>query len=156
MKVAISSMTDQLNSQIDPHFTRAKHFIIVDTDSDNYQPLHISDLKFKDIVKKGTSQKLVNSGVDALITGDCPKRALNELHEAGIEVLGNRHGSVIENINAFKNDQLKQAQRDYDYSQSKVPCSIDTQSDWMEIIPGFIPYKCDNKGQQSPHYRGKK
>ena len=156
MKVAVSSMTDQLNSKIDPHFIRAKHFIIVDTDSDYYQPLNLSDLKFKDIVQKETTQKLVNSGVDALITSDYPKNAWNEFHEAGIEVFENRHGSVIENIKAFKNDQIKQAKRDTDNSQLKVPCSIDTQSEWMQIIPGFIPYKYDKMSQKSRHHLERK
>jgi len=103
MKIAVTSQGKTLDSQVDPRFGRAPYFIIVDTES----------LDFEVIDNSANQNAFKGAGIQAatdvskhkaevLLTGHCGPNAFKALSAAGIKVCNNATGTVREAVDAFK------------------------------------------------------
>ena len=108
MKVAVTSQGPDLESQVDARFGRAKYFIVVDTDTgqsraeDNTQNLnavHGAGIQ--------AARKVVEQGVEAVVTGNVGPKAFSALQAANVEVHVGASGSVGNAVEQFKAGQLR-------------------------------------------------
>jgi predicted Fe-Mo cluster-binding NifX family protein len=110
MKVAITSLESSLDSQIDATFGRCQYFIIVDTDSMEFEAIKNPSLSVSQGVGIQSAQLIAGKNISALITGHCGPNAFNVLNQSGIEVITGASGKVSQVIEDFKNGNLKSSE----------------------------------------------
>jgi len=95
MKIAITSMGQDLNSQVDPRFGRAAYILIVDTVDNGVEVLdnseNINAFKGAGIQAAAMVSKM---GAEVLLTGYCGPNAHKTLQAAGIKVANDVSGKV--------------------------------------------------------------
>jgi len=120
MKIAVTSTGANLDAEVDPRFGRAKIFIIVDTETGDFEVLdnaqNVNAAQGAGI-QAGTS--ISDKGVEYLLTGHCGPNAFRTLASANIKVITGAEGTVKQAVEDFKNGKLKAAE------------SADVQGRWM-------------------------
>jgi len=87
MKIAVTSQGEDMSSQVDPRFGRAGKFIVVDTETGEYQV--VDNAQNLDAVQGAgvqAAQTVVGLGVQAVLTGNCGPKAFRVLQAAGIKI----------------------------------------------------------------------
>jgi predicted Fe-Mo cluster-binding NifX family protein len=110
MKIIVTSQGTNLDSAVDPRFGRARHFLLVDTETmqttahDNAQNLN---------APQGAgiqaAQAVSNLGAGAIITGHVGPKAFTTLRAAGIAVYLGASGTAREAIEQFRAGRLQLA-----------------------------------------------
>ena len=107
MKIAVTSMGKEIDSQVDPRFGRAQYIVILDQSGtvleavDNSQNLNamrgagIQAAKF-----------LADRKVDVLMTGHCGPNAFTTLKAAGIKVVIEQSGTVKEAFDRLNRNEV--------------------------------------------------
>jgi predicted Fe-Mo cluster-binding NifX family protein len=102
MKIAISSMGRDLNSEVDPRFGRAAYILIVDTADHGVEVLdnseNINAFKGAGIQAAAMVSK---KGAEVLMTGYCGPNAYKTLQAAGIKVVNDVSGKVEDAVEAL-------------------------------------------------------
>ncbi len=113
MKVAVTSQGPDVASQVDPRLGEAGFLIVVDTSTgrfttrDNTQKLNAVDNAGGE-----AAQKVMDLGVDAVITGNVSDKALATLEAGNVKVCaGGLGGSVMDAVERFKAEQLENASK---------------------------------------------
>lgn len=106
MKVAVSSQGVNLDSQVDPRFGRCPYFVIVDTDTMEFETLQNTFAMTAGGAGIQTAQMLANKGVEVVLTGSCGPNAYQTLFAAGVQVVIGVAGTVRNAIEQFKAGQL--------------------------------------------------
>ncbi len=106
MKLAISSQGKDINSEIDPRFGRCAYFLIVDSESMEYEAIPNSYAMAMGGAGIQTGQMIANKGVEVVITGNCGPNAFQVLTAAGIKIIIGVSGKVIDAVNKFKEGKL--------------------------------------------------
>lgn len=110
MKLAIPSQGNSLESMMDTRFARARYFIIVDSETDNYEVVNnekTASAGHGAGVEAG--QNLANMKVEIVIGPAFGPNAMQILKSANIKMYLKSGGTVKEAIDDFKNDKLKLA-----------------------------------------------
>jgi len=103
MKVAVSAQGQDLSAPFHPGFGRAPGFIIYDLDTDEFTYLsNEHNLAGAKGVGARTAQDVVNSGVQAVITGQTGPKAFAFLRGQKIDIYLTDKQTVQEAIEAFK------------------------------------------------------
>lgn len=110
MKIIITSEGPGRNSRVDPRFGRAKHFLLIDTETgeasshDNAQNLN---------APQGAgiqaAQAVARLGAGAVLTGNVGPKAFMTLHAANIAIYTGAAGTVNEALEQYNQGQLQQA-----------------------------------------------
>lgn len=107
MKIAITSQGQDLESPIDPRFGRAPYFIIVDTDSLEFEAVDnsasMNAFKGAGIQAAATISK---NGAKVLLTGYCGPKAFQALETAKIKVANDVSGTVKDAVAAFNKGNI--------------------------------------------------
>jgi predicted Fe-Mo cluster-binding NifX family protein len=107
MKIAVTSSGQTLDSPVDPRFGRAAYFLIVDTESLDFEVVdnadNINAFKGAGIQAAVTISK---KGAEVLLTGYCGPNAYKTLAAADIKVANDVSGTVREALKAFKEGKL--------------------------------------------------
>ena len=110
MKIAITAQGTDLNSELDSRFGRCKQFIIVDSETKEFE---IIDNKQNLNAAQGagiqSGQNIINAGVEALITGHCGPKAYKVLNAGDVKIYYAKNGTVNELLEKFKTDELQLA-----------------------------------------------
>ncbi len=106
MKLAISSSGKDLSSQLDPRFGRCRYFLIVETDTMNFEVFDNTNAALGGGAGIQSAQLIAAKGAKALITGNCGPNAMQTLSAAGIEVYLGQAGIVQELVDTYKSGQL--------------------------------------------------
>lgn len=103
MKIAVSSMENDLQSQVDPRFGRAAYILIIDTETLEFIAYDNNENKnaFKGAGIKAAAM-LSDKDAAVLLTGFCGPNAFQTLKAAGIKVVSNQQGRVIDVVQKFK------------------------------------------------------
>ena len=110
MKVAVTAMGKDLGAAVDPRFGRARYFIVVDTESEDFEVLdNEQNLNAAQGAGIQSARNVSESGADALITGNCGPRAFATLSAAGIKVYIGATGTVAQAVEALKAGELQAA-----------------------------------------------
>ena len=108
MRIAVTSTGNELISDMDPRFGRAKYFIIVDPKTLEYE---VAENKQNLNLPQGAgiqaAKTIVDQKVDVLISGNCGPKAFQVLDAAGINVVTGAKGRVIDAVTQYKNGQLQ-------------------------------------------------
>ena len=108
MKIAVTSAGNELISDMDPRFGRAKYFIIVDPATLEYE---VAENKQNLNLPQGAgiqaAKTIVDQKADVLISGNCGPKAFQVLNAAGIKVVTGAKGRVIDAVTQYKSGQLQ-------------------------------------------------
>lgn len=109
MKVAVTSQGEELSSEIDPRFGRAKWLIVVDTETGKSEA-HDNTVNLNAAQGAGiqTGQNIANLDVDAVITGNVGPNAFRTLSTAKVKVFLADKQTVQQAIDSFKAGKLKE------------------------------------------------
>jgi len=107
MKVAITVKGAGLECQVEPRFGRAEHFVIVETDCgqcelfDNSQNSHASSG-----AGVQTGQRILDLGVDVVLTGHVGPKALEVLQAGGVDVCTGVSGTAQDALRTFEAEKV--------------------------------------------------
>ncbi|MCK4784267.1 MAG: NifB/NifX family molybdenum-iron cluster-binding protein [Desulfobacteraceae bacterium] len=107
MKIAVTSTGTDLESEVDPRFGRAPYFLIVDSETFDFEALdnkeNVNALKGAGIQAAGM---VSNKGAEVLLTGFCGPNAFKVLKAAKIGVANNASGTVRDAVEAYLDGKL--------------------------------------------------
>ena len=106
MKVTITAMENNLDSQIDPRFGRCKFFVTVDTETLEFEATPNKNQSAMGGAGIQAAQTVANKGVDAVITGSIGPNAFQTLSAANLKVYTGGKGTIKEVIEQFKKGEL--------------------------------------------------
>jgi len=108
MKIAVTAKNDNLESDVDPRFGRCSHFLIVDTDTMDFESISNQSAMVSGGAGIQAAQTVAKTGVKIILTGNMGPNAFQTLSAAGIKVYVGATGSVKEAIEQFNRGELKQ------------------------------------------------
>lgn len=116
MKICISTTGSNLDAPVDPRFGRAQYFLIVETDSLQFEAIPNQGLSMARGAGIASAQMITSTGVKTIITGNMGPNAFMVLQGSGIKIYGNVLGMTARQaIEEFKKGNLKEM------SDSTVP-----------------------------------
>lgn len=107
MKIAVSAAGNNLESPMDQRFGRAASFIIVETETTDYEAIDNSAAASSGGAGISAAQLVADKDVQAVITGNVGPNAMNVLKAANIEIYKGSAASVKENVELFKKGALE-------------------------------------------------
>ncbi|PIY32137.1 MAG: dinitrogenase iron-molybdenum cofactor biosynthesis protein [Candidatus Infernicultor aquiphilus] len=107
MKIAITSSGSDLKSEVDPRFGRCAYFILVETDTDEFEAVENTGAQGMGGVGIQSGQIMADREVKTVLTGSCGPNAFQTLQAAGIKVITGVSGTVQEAIDKFKSGDYK-------------------------------------------------
>lgn len=106
LKVAVAAQGQGLDSPVDMRFGRAPFFLVVDSETLDYEVITNPAVQAPGGAGIQTVQLLVRSGVGAVVAGNVGPNAMSALRAAGVQVLAARGATVRENVQAFLRGEL--------------------------------------------------
>ena len=107
MKIAVTSSGTDLDSPVDPRFGRAPYFLIVDSESLEFE---VVDNKENANALKGAGIQAASTvsekGAEVLLTGFCGPNAFKAMKAGKIGVANNAEGTVREAVKAYVEGRL--------------------------------------------------
>lgn len=108
MKIAVTSTGTELTSDVDPRFGRAAYFLIVDPETLEFETVENSqNMNLPQGAGIQAGKTVADKNVDTVLTGNCGPKAFRTLEAAGIKVVTEVNGRVIDAVLKFKNGELK-------------------------------------------------
>jgi predicted Fe-Mo cluster-binding NifX family protein len=103
MKIAVTSQGDTLDSQLDTRFGRAAYILIIDSKTLEFDSI---DNNENENAFKGAGIQaaaiIINADAQVLLTGFCGPNAFKTLAAAGVKVVSDQAGPVIDVVHKFK------------------------------------------------------
>jgi predicted Fe-Mo cluster-binding NifX family protein len=109
MKIAITSTGKTLDSQVDPRFGRAAYFIIVDTETMDFNVIENESAVAAGGAGISSAKVVIDNGAAAVLTGNCGPNAERTLSAAGVKLYTGVTGTISEAIELFKGGKLTEA-----------------------------------------------
>jgi predicted Fe-Mo cluster-binding NifX family protein len=123
MKICVSSQGNTLDSQVDPRFGRCLYFLVVDTDTLEYEAIKNPNIDAMGGAGIQSGQLVAGRQVKAVITGNVGPNAFQTLKTAGIEIITGISGSVKKAIEKYKKGDLSVAQGPSTAAHSGMPAN---------------------------------
>jgi predicted Fe-Mo cluster-binding NifX family protein len=106
MKIAISSSGQDLAAQLDPQFGRCRYFLIIETDTMNFEVFDNDNAALGGGAGIQSAQFIAAKGAKALITGYCGPNAMQTLSAAGVQVYAGQAGTVKDIVETYQKGKL--------------------------------------------------
>jgi predicted Fe-Mo cluster-binding NifX family protein len=110
MKIAVPAEDGSLDAEISMVFGRAKYFILVDSETEEFQ---VVDNKQNVLSPMGAgiqaAQTVANNDAQGVIAVNCGPKAFKTLKAAGIGVFLTTGGKIRETLESYKSGKLKPA-----------------------------------------------
>lgn len=107
MKIAVTAQGPDLSSPVDPHFGRARQFVVVDTETNAVEAVdNVQNVNAAHGAGIQAAQTISQLGVEVVLTGNCGPNAFRTLGAAGITICVGASGSVGEAVEAYKAGRL--------------------------------------------------
>ncbi|MDD5131656.1 MAG: NifB/NifX family molybdenum-iron cluster-binding protein [bacterium] len=107
MKLCITSEGKDLASKVDPRFGRCQYFIIVDTDTLEFEAVGNPNLEAMGGAGIQSAQLVASKQAKAVVTGNAGPNAFQTLTAAGIKVFTGASGTIKETIERYKKGEYK-------------------------------------------------
>jgi predicted Fe-Mo cluster-binding NifX family protein len=106
VKIAISAMEPGLESEVDPRFGRSQYFILVESETMQFETLRNPNLEASSGAGIGAAQLVCDKGAGAVITGRIGPKAHQVLSATGVLMLTGVSGKIRPAIERFKAGRL--------------------------------------------------
>ena len=107
MKIAVTAQGGSLDSSVDPRFGRCPYYIIVDTETMEFEAIENPYAHSLTGAGIQAAQFVANQGVEAVLTGSCGPNAFQVLQTAGVKVIVGVVGRVRDAVERFKRGELQ-------------------------------------------------
>ena len=111
MKLAVSAIGRDLDAQVDPRFGRCQHFIIVDSDTLEFEAIENPNIGIMSRAGIQLGHMMADRGVQVILTDNIGPNAFQTLSAAGVQVIAGVSGTVREAIHKLNSDQLRPISR---------------------------------------------
>ena len=108
MKICVTSVSGDLDAQVDPRFGRCPYFTIVDSETMEFNAISNDSTNAAHGAGIQAAQTVANIGVKVVITGNVGPNAFNVLSATGIKIVTGASGSVKEAVEKYKSGQLQE------------------------------------------------
>jgi len=109
MKIAISAQGEGLQAAVDPRFGRCQQFVLVDSDTLQWETLANTNVAASGGAGIQTAQLLASKGVQVILTGNCGPNAFTTLQAANLQVYIGASGTVGQALEQYQQGQLQLA-----------------------------------------------
>ena len=110
MKIAITATGKDLDSNVDPRFGRAMYFIVIDSESGDFEVLpNEQNLNAAQGAGIQSAQNVVNTGCKVAISGHFGPKAFSVLGAAGVKAIPGATGTVREVLEQYRQGKLNPA-----------------------------------------------
>ena len=109
MKIAITSTGKKLDSQVDQRLGRAAYFIIVDTETMDFDVIENDSVAASGGAGISAANVITDAGAEAILTGNCGPNAQRTLSAAGVKLYTGLTGTLSEAIELYKAGKLTEA-----------------------------------------------
>jgi len=110
MKVCVTSVGDNLDSDVDPRFGRCKYFLIIDTDSMNVESVSNDGMMASGGAGIQAAQMVAKTGAGTVITGNIGPNAFQTLTAAGVKVITGVNGIIKDFVDKFNRGKLEKTE----------------------------------------------
>jgi len=104
----VTALSGNLEAQIDPRFGRCPYFVIVDSETMEFEAVPNTASGSMSGAGIQAAQTVASKGAEVLITGNVGPNAFQALSAAGIKVVTGAFGNVREVIEKYKSGGLKE------------------------------------------------
>jgi len=110
MKICITAEGNNLDSQVDPRFGRCRYFIVVDTETMQYEAIDNPNINAASGAGIQSGQLIANKQVQIVLSGNIGPNAFETLQQAGIEMVSGAVGTVRDVVEKYKKGEFKPTQ----------------------------------------------
>lgn len=110
MKIAVTAKDNKIESEIDARFGRCRYFLIVDTNTMNFDSISNESAMSSGGAGIQAAQTVAKAGVKIVVTGNIGPNAFQTLSAAGIKVFTGANGTIEEVIEKYKKGELKETE----------------------------------------------
>jgi len=106
MKICVTASGTDIDAEVDPRFDRAVNFIIVDTDTMDYEVVNNPNAEAAGGAGIQSGQLISSKGAESVLTGNVGPNAFQTLNAAGLKVYIGIAGTVRKAVEKFKEGNL--------------------------------------------------
>ncbi len=110
MKIGVSSTGENLDANVDQRFGRCKYFLIVDTESMEFEVLSNENAMASGGAGIQAAQTIAKTGAEVVVTGNVGPNAFQTLSAAGMKIFTGASGTIKESIEKYKKGELKETE----------------------------------------------
>jgi predicted Fe-Mo cluster-binding NifX family protein len=108
MKLAVTSLGQDLDSPVDPRFGRAQYLVLVETEGMAFEAIENPSVQAAGGAGVQTAQMVAATGAVAVLTGNVGPNAYHALTAAGLKVFIGATGAVREAVESYLRGELQQ------------------------------------------------
>lgn len=107
MKICVSAVADALDAQVDPRFGRCAYFVMVDSDTMQFDAVPNTAAGTTGGAGIQAAQLIVNKGATVVVTGNVGPNAFQALSASEVKVVVGAQGTVRQAVEEYKNGKLR-------------------------------------------------
>ena len=107
MRIALTSKSNNLDSEIDPRFGRCNYFLIIDIETMSFESISNESSIASGGAGIKAAQTVSKADVEVVITGNVGPNAYQTLSAAGIQVFIGASGTIKDAIEQYKKGDLE-------------------------------------------------
>jgi predicted Fe-Mo cluster-binding NifX family protein len=102
MKIAVTAVGSSMDAQVEARFGRAPYYIIVNTESMEYEAIENPNVSAGGGAGIQSAQLIAKRDVKFVLTGNCGPNAFNVFGTAGVQIITGVTGTVLQAVEQFK------------------------------------------------------